>query len=155
MGRSTWGTTVASALIAAAVMGTSACGGDAAAQKKPAVKPEAMSVQAATAEFQDVVASKDCETMEPGSCWGEMENFIKGARQLRKAMNADDSVDGSFFSEAYVLIDTMEDGFDAGEDLGGSQDGESIDAAQDRSNRDEVFGAGNDLSEWLDAHPTQ
>ncbi|MYW67179.1 hypothetical protein GTY65_24375 [Streptomyces sp. SID8379] len=146
---------MASVLIAAAVLGTSACGGEAKAQKKPAAKPKTMSVQAAAEKYQDVVASRDCDTMEPGSCWGEMENFLKSARQLRKSMNADKSVDGSFYSEAYTLIDTMEEGFDVGEDLGGAQEGESIDAAGVRSNRDEVFGSGNDLSEWLDQHPTK
>lgn len=145
---------MAGVLIAAAVMGTSACGGEAAAQKKPAKKPM-VSVQAAAREFQDAVELSGCEDVAPGTCWDQMEALTRLARTLRTAMNADKSVGAEFWTDAYALIDTMEEGIDVGEDLGGVAEGESIDAAGERSNRDEVLGSANRLSDWLDAHPVK
>ncbi|MFJ3224053.1 hypothetical protein ACIPJS_11855 [Streptomyces sp. NPDC086783] len=78
---------------------------------------------------------------------------MKSARTLRKAMNGDETVGADFWTEAYALIDTMEDGFAEGQDLGGAGEDESVDVATARSNRDEVFGSSHKLSDWLDEHP--
>ncbi|MGW0033002.1 hypothetical protein ACWDXD_24695 [Streptomyces sp. NPDC003314] len=66
------------------------------------------------------------------------------ARELRKAANAD-KAGPAFWSEAYVLIDTMEKGIATGKDLG---------AKSPVTNRPDVFGSAHKLSRWLDAHPT-
>jgi hypothetical protein len=91
--------------------------------------------------------------MEPDSCWGEMQKFIKSARALRKSMHDEKSVSADFWTGAYRIIDTMEDGVSVGSDLGGAQEGESLDHAGIRSNRDEVFGGAHDLARWIDEHP--
>ncbi|MFZ3557168.1 hypothetical protein [Streptomyces sp. BH055] len=141
---------MASVMIAAAVMGTSACGGEAEAQKKPAsAKPKAMSLDTATAKFQKAVEDFDlvgCESKAPDTCWEQMTAVMKPARDLRKSMNAEKSVGAGFFTEAYALIDTMEDGIGVGQDLG---------AMVADTNRPKVLGSAHDLAEWLDAHPTK
>ncbi|MEV5666291.1 hypothetical protein [Streptomyces flaveolus] len=90
--------------------------------------------------------SGGCKSMEPGTCFEEMEALLGPARTLREAMNAEKSVSADFWSEAYVLIDRMEKGVAVGVDQGGS-------LANTTSNRPLVFGSAHDLSRWLDAHP--
>jgi hypothetical protein len=59
-------------------------------------------------------------------------------------MNAEKSVGPDFWTDAYVLIDTMEKGIAAGEDRG---------VTPGITNRSDVFGSAHDLSDWLDANP--
>ncbi|MEU1039675.1 hypothetical protein ACFYP4_08715 [Streptomyces sp. NPDC005551] len=148
------GRATAAALTAIVVMGVSGCGGDADAdaEHKPGVAV-APAFRAASSTFQGQVEAGSCESMEPDSCWGEMQALMKSARTLRKAMNGEETVSADFWTEAYTLIDTMEGGVAEGQDLGGAGEGESVDAAAARSNRDEVFGSGHQLSDWLDEHP--
>jgi hypothetical protein len=47
-----------------------------------------------------------------------MQALMKPARDLRKAANADKGTGPEFWSEAYALIDTKEDGIAVGEDKG-------------------------------------
>lgn len=146
MGRVQWGRTAASVLLAAAVMGTTACGGETEAQKKAPAKPKTptVTVAAATKTFQDAVADFDASDGCPkavGECWDKMQAVAAPARELRKAMNADKKVGPEFYSPAYALLDKMEDGMDVGEDV--------------FSNRPPVLGSAHDLSDWLDEHPTQ
>jgi hypothetical protein len=65
-------------------------------------------------------------------------------------MNAEKSVGPEFWTEAYALIDTMEEGLAVGEDLGVPAGAEAI---PELTNRDDVFGSAHDLADWLDAHP--
>ncbi|MFE0059958.1 hypothetical protein [Streptomyces sp. NPDC059003] len=131
-------------LLAAVVMGTSACGGEEEAQKKPSAKPKVPSVAEATKTFQDAVADFDAADGCPkatGACWEQMKDVAKPARELRKAMNADKRTGPEFYSPAYALLDKMEDGMALGEDA--------------FSNRPSVLGSAHDLSDWLDEHPVQ
>ncbi|WP_432173952.1 hypothetical protein [Streptomyces sp. Tue6028] len=90
MGRYRWGRAVAGVALAAAVVGTvSGCGGDAKADAaKPKPKPKVVSVAKARAGFEDTVGGVDCQP-ERGACWEQMQDVMKSARTLRKAMNAD------------------------------------------------------------------
>lgn len=144
MGRTRWGKIAAGALLAAAVMVTSACGGEAAADKKPAATPKVPTVAAATKTFQDAVADFDSSNGCPqatGECWDKMQAVAEPATLLRKAMNADQGAGPEFYSPAYVLLDKMEDGMAVGEDA--------------FTNRPDVLGPAHDLSDWLDEHPVQ
>lgn len=118
MGSYRWGTAVAGVALTAAVVGTvSGCGGDAdasSAKKKTAAPP---SFAKASAQFEDALGNQ-CQSMEPDSCWSEMDALMKSARKLRAAMHGEKSVDTTFWSPAYALIDTMEDGIAQGSDLG-------------------------------------
>lgn len=58
-----------------------------------------------------------------------------------------------FWTEAYALIDTMEEGIAVGDDKGAAVADEVT--AKALSNRDEVFGSAHDLVDWLDEHPTK
>ncbi|MFJ9416681.1 hypothetical protein ACIRPT_21165 [Streptomyces sp. NPDC101227] len=131
-------------LLAATGMGTSACGGDAEAQKKATATPKVASVAEATKTFQDAVADFDASDGCPkaaGECWEKMKAVAGPARELRKAMNADKKTGAEFYSPAYALIGKMEDGMDVGEDT--------------FTNRPAVLGSAHDLCDWLDEHPTQ
>lgn len=140
------------AVTVAAVSGCSSSDGD---DGKPAAKaaPKAPSVEQATATFQAAVEKFDtdggCLEEEPGTCWEQMQALMKPARDLRKAANADKETGPEFWSEAYALIDTMEDGIGVGEDQGVPAGG------ADLTNRDEVLGSAHELSDWLDAHPAK
>ncbi|MEV0437720.1 hypothetical protein AB0I84_22980 [Streptomyces spectabilis] len=140
-----WGKTAVGALLAVAVMtATSACGGEAEAQKKAPAKPKVPSVAAATKTFQAAVENFDASDGCPeavGECWGKMKAVAEPARGLREAMNADKRTGPDFYSPAYALIDKMEDGMDIGEDT--------------FINRPDVLGSAHKLADWLDEHPTQ
>jgi hypothetical protein len=82
-----------------------------------------------------------------------MQALMKPGRDLRKAMNAEKSVGADFWTDAYALIDTMEDGIAVGEDQGVPV--ADTEMAAMMSNRDEVLGSAHDLSDWLDAHPVK
>ncbi|MGC5236850.1 hypothetical protein [Streptomyces albogriseolus] len=127
----------------------SGCGGgsETSEKAKPSA-PAAPSLNTATTAFQDAVASGDCPSTEPGTCWEQMQTLIKRARVLRKAMNAHKDTGPELWSEAYVLIDKMEKGVAVGEDRGGGLNNVT-------SNRPDVFGSAHDLSRWLDAHPVE
>ncbi|WP_406356289.1 hypothetical protein [Streptomyces sp. NBC_00658] len=146
-----WGAAANITFVAVAVMGVSGCGGEAEAEvkKSPAASATALSVGDATTAFQDMAGTLyldgEC-TKEAGTCWDRMTTAVKSARDLRKAMNAEKSVGPEFWTEAYALIDTMEEGYAVGEDLG-------ADAVN--TNRPDVFGSAHDLVDWLDAHPIQ
>ncbi|MFD8194692.1 hypothetical protein [Streptomyces wuyuanensis] len=107
-----------------------------------------MSVADATAEFQATVTKFDtdggCLDKAPGTCWEQMQELIEPARGLRKAMRAEKSVGPEFWTDAYALIDKMENGIAVGEDKG---------ALAFDTNRPDVFGSAHDLAEWLDEHP--
>ena len=153
MGRHAWGKTAGALVLAVTAAAASACSssnddGDA----KPAAKAKTVTVEAATTTFQDAVTKFDtdggCLEQEPGTCWDQMQALMKPTRDLRKAMNAEKSVGADFWTEAYALIDTMEDGIAVGEDQGVPAGG-----ATELTNRDDVLGSAHDLSDWLDAHP--
>ncbi|WP_181383924.1 hypothetical protein [Streptomyces sp. NWU339] len=152
-----WGAAASITFAVAAVAGLSGCGGDAEADaKKPAASAtaQAATLDDAATTFQDAVTKHDtdggCLEQEPGTCWEQMQALIEPARTLRKAMNAEKSVGADFWTEAYTLIDTMEEGVAVGDDQGAPAG-----AATDLSttNRDDVFGSAHDLVDWLDAHP--
>ncbi|GHH22246.1 hypothetical protein [Streptomyces lanatus] len=150
MGRQFWGKTVGTlALAAATVAGASGCSGSSDKNTaKPAAKAEPLSVTEATTTFQAAVTKFDedggCLEKAPGTCWEQMQAVMKPARDLRKAANADRDTGAEFWSEAYALIDTMEDGIAVGEDKGATAIG---------TNRPDVLGSAHDLSEWLDRNP--
>ncbi|MFE9400101.1 hypothetical protein [Streptomyces flavidovirens] len=144
MGIHQWGKSVTGLVLAAAVtVGASGCGGDAAAQKQ-LEKSKTVSVTEATTAFQDAVAEFDSTNGCPkavGECWDKMTAVMEPARELRKAMNADEGAGPEFWSEAYALIDTMEDGMAVGEDR--------------FTNRPKVLGSAHSLGDWLDEHPVE
>lgn len=144
-----WGAAASITFAIAAVVGLSGCGGNSEAEpKKPAAaSAKAPSFSEAEKAFQDVAANAyldDVCTKEAGTCWDKMNTIVDSARDLRKAMNAEKSVGPEFWTEAYALIDTMEEGLAVGEDLG---------AEAYNTNRPKVFGSAHYLVEWLDAHP--
>jgi hypothetical protein len=143
-----WGAAASITFAVAVVVGVSGCGGDIEADaKKPAASAKAPSFSEASKAFKDVAANAyldDVCTKEAGTCWDKMNTIVDSARDLRKAMNADKSVGHEFWTEAYQLIDMMEEGLAVGKDLGA----EAYD-----TNRPKVFGAAHDLADWLDAHP--
>ncbi|MFD3479890.1 hypothetical protein [Streptomyces sp. NPDC058695] len=157
MGRHVWGKSAGAVLLAVGIVAASGCSSSGDEDGKASVqKPKTVSVQAATKKFQNAVDTEGCgDRMEPGSCWEEMQTVTKSARDLRNAMNADKSVGADFWTEAYTLIDEMEEGIAVGKDLGGASEGENVDLVADRSNRDEVFGSAHDLYDWLDEHPVE
>ncbi|MFE9976614.1 hypothetical protein ACFYRD_39445 [Streptomyces hirsutus] len=57
-------------------------------------------------------------TQEAGTCWDKMNTVVGSARDLRKSMNAEKRVGPEFWTGAYTLIDTMENGIAVGEDQG-------------------------------------
>jgi hypothetical protein len=147
MGRHTWGKTAIALVLAATVAAVSGCS---TSDDKDTAKPttKAVSVEDATTTFQDPVTKFDtdggCLEQEPGTCWEQMQALAEPARTLRKAMNAEKSVGADFWTEAYALIDTMEDGIAVGEDKGPTAVG---------TNRPDVLGSAHDLSDWLDENP--
>ncbi|MER6109352.1 hypothetical protein [Streptomyces hirsutus] len=156
MGRHRWGKTAGALVLAVAVAAASGCSSSSdEATTKPAAKADTISVEGASATFQDAVTKQDtedrCQSKEPGSCWEQMLALMEPARALRKAMNAEKSVGPEFWTEAYALIDTMEEGIAVGDDKGAPVADEVM--AKALSNRDEVFGSAHDLVDWLDEHP--
>jgi hypothetical protein len=152
-----WGAAASITFAVAAAVGVAGCGGNAEADaKKPPAKAKTPSLTDATTTFQAAVTKFDtdggCPEKESGTCWEQMQALMKPARDLRKAMNAEKSVGADFFTEAYVLIDSMEEGIAVGEDQGVPVADEEMAALM--SNRDDVLGSAHDLSDWLDAHPT-
>lgn len=152
-----WGAAASITFAVAAVVGVSGCGGDAEADaEKPATasaSPTAPSFSKASSAFRDVAANAyldDVCTQEAGSCWDKMNTVVDAARDLRKAMNAEKSVGPEFWTGAYTLIDTMEDGIAVGEDQGAEAGAATL---PEMTNRDDVFGSAHDLVDWLDAHP--
>lgn len=140
----TWGKTAALMVLAVMMLGTSACGGEAEAQKPQADKPKPPGVTEATSAFQNAVADFDASDGCPkatGECWDKMQAVAAPAKTLRKAMNADKATGPAFWREAYVLLDTMEDGMAVGEDT--------------FTNRPDVLGSAHDLVDWLDEHPVR
>ncbi|TGN75445.1 hypothetical protein E5083_17255 [Streptomyces bauhiniae] len=111
-----------------------------------------MSVAAATEQFQTAVmnSSGQCYSPDPGTCWDVMQSVMKPARTLRTAMHADKSVGAEFWSGAYALINTMEDGMAVGDDEGADKP-----ADFKHRNRATVLGTAHDLSDWLDENPVQ
>ncbi|MGW0705778.1 hypothetical protein ACWD4G_07390 [Streptomyces sp. NPDC002643] len=107
-----------------------------------------VSISDATTEFQAAVSKFDadggCLEKAPGTCWEQMQTLMTRTRGLRKAMNAEKSVGADFWSPAYELIDTMEDGIAVGEDKGAT----AVD-----TNRPDALGSAHDLSDWLDENP--
>ncbi|QFG13200.1 hypothetical protein SEA_GILGAMESH_8 [Streptomyces phage Gilgamesh] len=159
MGRHIWGKTAGALVLAAVVAAASGCSSsDDEGSGKPAATAaaaaKAPSVGEATATFQEAVTKFDtdggCLEQAPGTCWEQMQALMAPARDLRKAANAHKETGPEFWSEAYVLIDTMETGIAVGEDQG-------VPAVQDTSltNRDDVLGSAHKLSDWLTAHPVQ
>ncbi|MFF4276167.1 hypothetical protein [Streptomyces sp. NPDC001536] len=146
-----WGAAASITFAIAAVVGVSGCGGDAEAdaKKSPTASAAAPSFSEASKAFQDVAGTmyldSEC-TKEAGTCWDKMTTAVKAARTLRTAMNGEKSVGPEFWTEAYALIDTMEEGYAVGEDLG---------ADDFNTNRPKVFGTAHDLDDWLGEHPIQ
>lgn len=154
MGRHIWG--AGALVLAATVAAVSGCSNssDEDAAVKPAEKRKALSVADATDTFQAAVTKfgtdGGCPHEEPGTCWEQMQALMKPARDLRKAANAHSQTGPEFWSEAYALIDTMEEGIAVGQDRGAPVGG-----LTELTNRDDVLGTAHDLSRWLDAHPTE
>ncbi|SEE85357.1 hypothetical protein SAMN05216483_6800 [Streptomyces sp. 2131.1] len=153
MGRHIWGETVGALVLAVTVAAASGCSSSDGDSEKPAAKPtpRVLSVGKATTTFQAAVEKFDadggCLEQAPGTCWEQMQALMKPARDLRKAANADKKTGPEFWSKAYALIDTMEDGIAVGEDKGVPAGGASM------TNRDDVLGSAHDLSDWLDENP--
>ncbi|MFD5589346.1 hypothetical protein ACFWII_36855 [Streptomyces sp. NPDC127063] len=101
----------------------------------------------AKTKFQNAVTAFDlaggCVDKAPGTCWEQMQTLMGPARTLRQAMNAEKSVGPEFWTEAYRLIDRMEEGVAVGDDR----------VVVIGSNRPMVFGSAHTLFRWLDAHP--
>jgi hypothetical protein len=153
MGRHIWGKTVGALVLAVTVGAASGCSSSSdkdTAKPAAAAAAKAPSVEEATTTFQAAVEKFDtdggCLEQEPGTCWEQMQALMKPARDLRKAANSDEA-GPEFWSEAYALIDTMEEGIAAGEDQGVPPGGVT--------NRTDVLGSAHELSDWLDAHPVQ
>ena len=151
MGRDFWGKTAGSLVLVATVAAVSGCSSsndNSDAKPAAAAKAETVSLPRATTTFQSAVTKFDtdggCLEQEPGTCWEQMQALMKPARDLRKAMNSEKSVGADFWTDAYALIDTMEDGIAVGKDQGATAYG---------TNRPKVLGSAHDLSDWLDAHP--
>lgn len=160
MGRHLWGKTaggVVLAVVMAAASGCSNSSGEDTAKPAATETAKTPSVQEAAAAFQAAVEKQDadggCPEREAGTCWEQMLAVMEPARELRKAANADKETGPEFWSEAYALIDTMEDGISVGVDQGVPVADEVMAAAL--SNRDDVFGSAHDLSDWLDQHPVK
>ncbi|MCD9904583.1 hypothetical protein LUR56_39915 [Streptomyces sp. MT29] len=120
------------------------CSGDAEAEPKPSATVKTVNLDQATTAFETAVTDFDLTDGCPsaaGECWDKMNTVMKPARDLRKAMNAHEGTGPEFWSEAYALIDTMEDGIAVGEDQ--------------VSNRPDVLGSAHDLVDWLAAHPVK
>ncbi|MGW2496239.1 hypothetical protein ACWCV2_17275 [Streptomyces pseudogriseolus] len=156
MGRHAWGKTVSALVLAVTVAAASGCSSsDDAGDTKPtgtaAAKAKTVGMPEAAETFQAAVTKFDtdggCLDEEPGTCWDQMQALMKPARDLRAAMNAEKSVGADYWSEAYTLIDTMEEGIAVGEDKGAAG------GSADLTNRDDVLGSAHDLSDWLDEHP--
>ncbi|WP_328349707.1 hypothetical protein OG800_03150 [Streptomyces sp. NBC_00445] len=152
MGRHIWGKTVGALVLAVTVAVVSGCSSSDDDKAESAAKtPTTVSVADATTEFQAMVTKFDtdggCLEKAPGTCWEQMQALVEPARGLRKAMRAEKSVGPEFWSDAYALIDTMDDGIAVGEDQGAPAGGTTL------TNRDEVLGSAHDLSDWLDANP--
>ncbi|MBV1940851.1 hypothetical protein KUF83_30415 [Streptomyces sp. BV286] len=156
MGRHQWGKAVSAVALGVIVAAVSGCGGsgdDSAAPKPAAVKtPKTVSLDKASTAFEDAVTDHDstggCVSVEINTCYDAMIDLIEPARDLRKAMNADKSMPADFWTDAYVLIDTMEEGVAIGEDRGGGE-------MNTASNRPKVFGSAHDLVDWLAANPVK
>ncbi|MFE5923169.1 hypothetical protein [Streptomyces sp. NPDC056468] len=152
MGRHVWGKSVGALVLAVTVAAASGCSSssDEDTAAKPAAKAKTLSVADATTTFQAAVTKFDtdggCLEQESGTCWEQMQALMKPARDLRKAANADKGTGPEFWSEAYALIDKMEDGIAVGEDQGVPPGG--------MTNRIDVLGSAHKLSDWLDAHQT-
>ncbi|MFJ7004236.1 hypothetical protein ACIQWY_30025 [Streptomyces albidoflavus] len=127
----------------------SGCGTPEEAAATADAKPDTVSLEAATTAFKDAVTKFDeaggCLEPAPGTCWDQMEALMAPARDLRTAMNAENEAGPEFWSGAYALINTMEDGIKVGEDLG---------ASAAATNRPDVLGSAHQLADWLDANPT-
>ncbi|MEU9355049.1 hypothetical protein AB0D65_29645 [Streptomyces griseoloalbus] len=158
MGRHIWGKTAGALVLAVTVAAVSGCGSSddedgGKSATTAAAKAKAPSVQEATITFQDAVTKFDtdggCLEQAPGTCWEQMQALMAPARDLRKAANAHKESGPEFWSEAYALIDTMEDGIAVGEDQGVPAGSAAL------TNRDDVLGSAHKLSDWLDAHPVQ
>ncbi|MCX4976479.1 hypothetical protein [Streptomyces sp. NBC_00620] len=146
MGRHTWGKSLASILLIAVAAAVSGCSSAEAEDKKPATTAASptVSLDEATIDFQAAVDEYDtvgCESMEPGTCWEQMQAVMEPTSTLRQAMNTEESVGPEFWSEAYSLIDIMEEGMAVGED--------------EFTNRPKVLGSAHDLYDWLDEHPVK
>ncbi|MFE2181385.1 hypothetical protein [Streptomyces sp. NPDC059455] len=148
MGRRIWGQTVGMlVLTVAAAAGCSSSSEE--DTTKPAAKARTVSLENATTTFQNAVMKFDtdggCLKKDPGTCWKQMQGLMEPARTLRKAMNAHKGTEPEFWSQAYALIDSMEDGIAVGEDKGATAVG---------TNRPDVLGSAHKLSDWLGEHPT-
>ncbi|WP_409239923.1 hypothetical protein [Streptomyces sp. PA5.6] len=154
MGRHIWGKTVSTLVLAVAVAVVSGCSSSDEDAGKPGGKPSpnTLTVTKAITIFQAAVTQFDtdggCLEKEPGTCWEQMQALMQPARDLRKAANAHKETGPEFWSEAYALMNTMEEGIAVGEDKG-APPGE----ATALTNRDDVLGSAHDLSDWLDQHP--
>ncbi|MFD0354337.1 hypothetical protein ACFVHW_11445 [Streptomyces sp. NPDC127110] len=116
-----------------AAMTVSGCGEGAGAETKATPTPSAASVSTATTRFKDAVAQFDLTDGCPkaaGACWDKMLAVMEPARELRKAMNANQA-GPAFWTPAYALIDKMERGMAVGEDR--------------VSNRPDVLGSAHEL----------
>ncbi|MEU9781468.1 hypothetical protein AB0H92_10925 [Streptomyces phaeochromogenes] len=154
MGRQIWGKTVGALVLAVTVTAVSGCSSLSNEDTtKPAAKAKAVDLGDATITFQAAVTNFDegggCLEEAPGTCWEQMQALMEPARTLRKAMNSEKSVGADFWTDAYALINKMEDGIAVGEDQGWKDQGAV------GTNRSDVLGSAHDLSDWLDENPIQ
>ncbi|MGY1502956.1 hypothetical protein ACW4TU_41380 [Streptomyces sp. QTS52] len=149
MGRHILGKTVGALFLAATMAAMSGCNSSSGEDTtKLAAKAKVVDLGEAAITFQAAVTKFDeeggCLEKAPGTCWEQMQALMKSARDLRKLANTDKDTGVEFWSEAYALIDTMEDGIAVGKDKGATAVG---------TNRPDVLGSAHDLSEWLDKNP--
>ncbi|MFI6874902.1 hypothetical protein ACIBL6_15825 [Streptomyces sp. NPDC050400] len=161
MGRLLWGKVTGTMFLAMGIAAASGCSFDAKDARAPSArKPRTVSVQTATMRFQDAVAEYDmtgCESHQPGTCWEQMLAVIKPARELRKAMHTDKSVNADAYRSAYALIEKMERGIAVGKDRRALEygNGDDLGAIAPPTNRPAVFGSAHELNDWLDEHPVK
>lgn len=118
----------------------SGCGDKATAKPEASTTPTAAPV-ATVKDTWATVQPVFTQYCPPDDCSPHLKELVSAADQLRTSMHADPA-GGAFFSEAYVIIDRMDKLRDEYEPL------------DEGSLRDEVLGLANQLSRWIETHPT-
>lgn len=88
-----------------------------------------------------VVFGESCPPKWTDDCSPHLTELVAAADDVRVAMNADPA-GGAFFSKAYTFIDRMDTVRDEYHPL------------DQGHNRDELLGLADELSTWVEAHPT-
>ncbi|MEU1895708.1 hypothetical protein [Streptomyces pristinaespiralis] len=146
MGRQQWGKTAVGVMVAAAVMVTSGCGGEAEAKKpaasaSPSVTATAPTLEESVRHYQDDMRDLNVQGC-PADCGKELSEVYNNALSLRKSMNDSEAAPGTF-TEAYRLIDELQQGYIVGADM------------SEEAGRPLVLGPARELNTWLNEHPVE